>query len=150
MDRWQRIADSATKQSGARATPKIETYSGIAAALKALETSPQITICKLACMAPQDRAGIQRGGRILKEDRSISILAYLKITLRSSYRNPSKLTKSMYWWGRKAVSRDEIELLVGENFLPVTLGRRTLRTETALIVVFGIFAAWRSELLSSS
>lgn len=151
-DRWQRIADAATKQSGARAAPKIETYTGIKPALKALENTDQIAICKLACMAPQDRAeGSSAGVATLRKTEAFPILSLFEDN------SPLQLQKSLQTdeiyvlvGPEGGLSRDEIELLVGENFLPVTLGRRTLRTETALIVVFGIFAAWRSELLSSS
>ena len=154
MARWSRIADAAIKQSGERPSLHLDFMTDLTAVLKELNGRPPDSNIRLFCTAP--KIGGNPGGTPQKSARPVTEppenTAFFSISALLGLNGPLHLQKSaqideiyVLVGPEGGLSRDEIELLQSSGFKSVTLGRRTLRSETALTLVFGILTGWRSE-----
>ena len=105
LDRWRRIAREAGKQSGRTVIPEIAAPRSLAS-LRDTAELPEIT---LVPWEREDRYGLLAFRRDHPEIRSLGILI-----------GPEG-----------GISETEMDFLTGLGFIPVTLGKRILRTETA-------------------
>jgi 16S rRNA (uracil1498-N3)-methyltransferase len=106
-ERWQRIACEAAKQCGRTVIPEISEVSPFRSALNGLES------CELA-LIPWEGERTTRIGSVLKRAKARSVAVYI---------GPEG-----------GFSVDEVKMAVQCGVIPVSLGPRILRTETAGIV----------------
>ncbi len=146
VDRWARIAEAAIKQSGARRATELAFLPGLAEAVAPADTNGEDTKVRLVCLAPVDLE--QEGDsadKLEKKPQPLPILSLFQLNAPLCLQKSVQIDEIYVLVGPEGgLSREEIELLLDRGFTPVTLGQRTLRVETALILVFGILAAWRS------
>ena len=108
LDRWQRIVREASKQSGRCIIPKIHSPVSFRDLLGSLPL-PDV------CIVPWEEAA------------SFGPLAFHES-------HPSLTDIGILIGPEGGISPEEMELLESSGFIPVTLGRRILRTETAGLV----------------
>ncbi len=110
-ERWEKIAIEACKQCGRTQIPKVEairTYSEV------MQMAPSAALCLLLC---------EKGGRGIKE------------VLRES----QKTSEIFFLVGPEGgMSMEEVDEAKRANFIPVTMGKRILRSETASLSLLSI------------
>lgn len=107
IERWQKVSESAAKQSGRGIIPKIEDIMSFSGAVK---TAAGLDMAIIPYELEQ-----QRG---LKE-------------VLNEYRKSNGKTLGIFIGPEGGFSLNEIDKSINSGILPVTLGKRILRTETA-------------------
>ena len=145
--RWQAIAESAAKQSGRAVIPQVEPVTDFSGAL--------LQAGKLdLCLIPYECAE-----ELLKaecEDQGSSELQSGHITGQSK-KSPMEKTREIIRQIKKGQSvgiligpeggfeKSEVEAAMKAGAVPVTLGKRILRTETAGLCILSVLMFWLEE-----
>lgn len=145
--RWQAIAESAAKQSGRAVIPQVEPVTDFSGAL--------LQAGKLdLCLIPYECAE-----ELLKaecEDQGSSELLSGHITGQSK-KSPMEKTREIIRQIKKGQSvgiligpeggfeKSEVEAAMKAGAVPVTLGKRILRTETAGLCILSVLMFWLEE-----
>ena len=120
MDRWRRIAAAAAGQCGRRTLLELETPSSLPDFCARFGGAP----VKIICWEHEKSNGIRQALEVEKDQYPIAVLV-----------GPEK-----------GFTEDEVDVAAAHGFVPVSLGPRRLRTETAAVVVTGIIRYSRGEL----
>ncbi len=120
LQRWRKIAREAGKQSGRTIMPEI-------GEIKNLKDIPEIIQTLDACVVPWENA-----------------LSFGPLSFSKSF--PSLTSLGIVIGPEGGISDDEIELLRNAGCIPITLGPRILRTETAGIASIAVFHALFGEM----
>ncbi len=120
MARWHRIATAAAGQCGRRTLLELGTPSSLAAFCARYDAAP----IKILCWEQENSRGIRRVLEAGGDRYPIAVLV-----------GPES-----------GFSEDEVAVAKAHDFVPVSLGPRRLRTETAAIAVTGIIRYSRGEL----
>ena len=120
MDRWQRIAAAAAGQSGRRTLLELGTPSSLPEFCARYDGAP----VKIICWEHEKSRGIRQALEVNGDQYPIAVLV-----------GPEK-----------GFTEDEVAVAVARGFVPVSLGPRRLRAETAAVAVTGIIRYSRGEL----
>lgn len=115
LERWQAISESAAKQSGRSRIPKVEGIMSLKEALKMAEKFDQILI------PYENQTGMD--------------------TMKKALEAAGQDTRSVAVFIGPEGGFDESEILLAKEYgaVPVSLGRRILRTETAGLAILSLF-----------
>ena len=120
MARWQRIAAAAAGQCGRRTLLEVGAPSSLSEFCARYDAAP----VKIICWEHEKSHGIRQALEVGDDRHPVAVLV-----------GPEK-----------GFTEDEVAVAVAHGFVPVSLGPRRLRTETAAVVVTGIIRYSRGEL----
>lgn len=120
--RWQAIAESAAKQSGRSVIPEVKPVVSFA---KALEQAGQLD---RALIPYEHAAGLEDGGHK-------SVMEKTRETLAGIRRG---MSVGILIGPEGGFEEEEIRSAIREGIVPVTLGKRILRTETAGLCILSV------------
>ena len=120
MDRWKRVAAAAAGQCGRKTLLELGTPSSLSDFCARYDTAP----VKIICWEHEKSRGIRQALEVGDDRHPIAVLV-----------GPEK-----------GFTEDEVGVAVSHGFVPVSLGPRRLRAETAAVAVTSIIRYSRGEL----